>query len=345
MGASRPRVSAVIPNLNGLDEYEGRSFLEMILPTLSEQSFRDFDLTVVDNGSTDDSVGYLKREWPDVNVIALGENLGFPAAVNRGIRSTTGEYIALLNNDLELGPDWLQILVDELDRDRTLGFATGKVMRHDRRDVIEQVRLDLFTCGRFEPRGEGEVDVGQYDERREIAIATAAAVLYRREAFERVGGFDEDYFLYCEDADLCLRMGLAGFRGLFVPGPRAFHVRGGAVGAQSERTRFYISRNAWITMLKDFPASILLRSAAKILLYQIHLLREARALGFARTMLRAYGSFLRRVPATLRKRRRVQADRAIPPGELEALLRTEYPIPTRFGRRRHESAQLTSTGS
>ena len=163
-------------------------------------------------------------------------------------------------------------------------------------------------------------------------MATGAAVVYRRSAVERVGGFDEDYFLYCEDADLCLRMRLAGFRGVYMPEPAAYHVRGGTTGPASELTRFYSARNTWITLLKDLPASTLLRSSGKILLYQLHLLREARGMGFARTVIRAYGSFLRSVPATLRKRRRIVRSRVLPPAELEAQLHTEYPIPTRLGR-------------
>ncbi|MFL5906851.1 MAG: glycosyltransferase family 2 protein [Solirubrobacterales bacterium] len=332
MEQRRPRVSIVIPNRNGVSAPDGLRYLDMVLSTLAEQTFRDFDVTVVDNGSTDGSVEYLAREWAQTRVIPMGENAGFPAAVNRGIASTKGGYVALLNNDLELDADWLRLLVEELDRDPGIGFVTGKIMRHDRRNVLEQVGLDLYTCGRFVPTGQDEPDTGQFDRRREIPMATGAAVLYRREAVERVGGFDEDYFLYCEDADLCLRMRLAGYRGVYLPAPEAYHVRGGTLDRASDLTRFYINRNAWITLLKDIPAATLWRSTLKILAYQVHLIREARGMGFARTLLRAYGSFLRSVPATLRKRRRVVRTRVLPPAELEAQLHTEYPIPTRFGR-------------
>jgi GT2 family glycosyltransferase len=332
MGAPEPRVSVVIPNRDGRTPRNGLVYLEMVLSTLGGQSFRDFDVTVVDNGSSDDSVAYLERNWPGVRVLALEGNAGFPAAVNRGIESCAGEYVALLNTDLELSPDWLELLVAELDRDPSVGFATGKIIRHDRRNVLEQVGLDLFTCGRLEPIGLDEPDDGRYDRRREIAMATGAAVLYRREAVERAGRFDEDYFLYCEDADLCLRMGLAGYRGVYLPGPAAYHVRGGTTGQRSDLTRFYSARNTLITLFKDMPATILLSSAAKIALYQVHQIREARGMGFARTLLRAYGSFLRALPRTLRKRRRVHRDRALPAPEVRALVRTEYPLPTRLGR-------------
>ena len=332
MAASDPRVSIVIPNRNGATPRDGLTFLDMVRDTLTEQSFRDFEVIVVDNGSTDDSVMHLRKHWPDASVVDLGENLGFSAAVNRGIAAGRGLYVALLNTDIELSPDWLELLVEELDRDPKLGFVTGKVMRHDDRGVIEQVGQDFYTCGRFEPRGLDERDEGQYDERRATPVVTAAAALYRRGALDRSGGFDEDYFLYCEDGDVCLRMLLLGYSGLYVPGPRAFHVRGGTVGPATELPRFFLVRNALVTLLKDMPASLLLRSAPKIALYNWGTFSAARREGYARRVLQAFGSFLRMVPATLRKRRAVQRSRRIEPGAFTAQLRTEYPLPSRLGR-------------
>jgi GT2 family glycosyltransferase len=332
MAASDPRVSIVIPNRNGATPRDGLTFLDMVRDTLAEQSFRDFEVIVVDNGSTDGSVAHIREQWPDATVVELGENLGFSAAVNRGIAAGRGPYVALLNTDIELSPDWLELLVAELDRDPKLGFVTGKVMRHDDRGVIEQVGQDFYTCGRFEPRGLDERDEGQYDERRATPVVTAAAALYRREALDRSGGFDEDYFLYCEDGDVCLRMLLRGFRGLYVPEPRAFHVRGGTVGPSTEVPRFFLVRNGLVSLLKDMPASVLLRSAPKIALYHWGQLLAGFREGYARRVLRGYASFLRMAPASLRKRRMVQRDREIAPAAFASQVRTEFPFPSRLGR-------------
>jgi GT2 family glycosyltransferase len=332
MAASDPRVSIVIPNRNGATPRDGLTFLDMVRDTLAEQSFRDSEVIVVDNGSTDGSVAHLREQWPDARVVELGENLGFSAAVNRGIAAGRGLYVALLNTDIELSPDWLELLVEELDRDPKLGFVTGKVMRHDDRGVIEQVGQDFYTCGRFEPRGLDERDEGQYDERRATPVVTAAAALYRREALDRSGGFDEDYFLYCEDGDVCLRMLLRGFRGLYVPEPKAFHVRGGTVGPSTDLPRFYLVRNGLVSLLKDMPASVLVRSVPKIALYHWGQLLAGFREGYARRVLRGYASFLRMVPATLRKRRSVQRDREIPPAAFSSQVRTEFPFPSRLGR-------------
>jgi GT2 family glycosyltransferase len=226
----------------------------------------------------------------------------------------------------------LEQLVGMLDREPGLGFVTGKILRYQERTVIEQAGQDLYTCGMFAPRGLDADDVGQFDEPRQITIATAAASIYRREAVARANGFDEDYFLYCEDADLCLRMVLQGYQGLYVPGPVAYHVRGGTIGQESDRTRFYVLRNTPITLLKDYPGPILWRALLKIAAYQAHQWRVARKGGFARTLLRAYASFLRTIPKTLGKRRRVQRRRALTAPDFGSLLLTEYPVPTRFRR-------------
>ena len=275
---------------------------------------------------------HLREHWPEARVVELGENLGFSAAVNRGIAAASGPYVALLNTDIELSPDWLELLVGEFERDPRLGFATGKVMRHDDRGVIEQAGHDFFVCGRFEPHGLDERDEGQYDERRATPVVTAAAAMYRREALEAAGGFDEDYFLYCEDGDACLRMLLRGYSGVYVPEPKAFHVRGGTVGSSQDLPRFFLVRNGLITLLKDVPASVLLRSLPKIALYQWGAFVAGRREGYARRVLRAFSSFVRMIPATLRKRRTVQGDRVISPAEFASLVRTDYPFPTRLNR-------------
>jgi GT2 family glycosyltransferase len=332
MATSEPRVSIVIPNRNGATPRDGLPYLDMVMGTLAEQSLRDFEVIVVDNGSTDDSPAYVRERWPEATVVELGENRGFSAAVNRGLAAGRGGYVALLNTDIELSPDWVELLVAELDRDPRLGFVTGKIMRHDDRDVIEQAGHDFYTCGRFEPRGLDQRDEGQYDEPWPTPVVTAAAALYRREVLDAAGGFDEDYFLYCEDGDACLRMLLLGCSGLYVPEPKAYHVRGGTVGADPELPRFFLVRNALITLLKDLPPALLLRSLPKIVLYHWGQLSSARREGFARTVLRAYRSFLRAVPATIRKRRAIQRARRISSAAFAAQVRTDYPLPSRLAR-------------
>ena len=332
MAAAEPKVSIVIPNRDGATPRDGLTFLDMVRDTLAGQSFRDFEVVVVDNGSSDDSVAHLREHWPEARVIELGENRGFSGAVNPGIVAAGSPYVALLNTDIELSTDWLELLVGELERDARLGFVTGKIMRFDDRGVIEQVGHDFYTCGRFEPRGLDERDEGQYDERRATPVVSAAAALYRREALDRAGGFDEDYFLYCEDGDVCLRMLLLGYSGLYVPEPKAFHVRGGTVGPSTDLPRFYLVRNGLVTVFKDLPASVLLRSLPKIALYNWGALMAGRRDGYAGKVLRAFASFLGMIPGILRKRCGVQRRREVAPAAFASEVSTGYPFPSRIGR-------------
>jgi GT2 family glycosyltransferase len=320
-----PTVTAVITTYN-----RGMEFLPPLLRSLAEQTYPDHAVTVVVDGADPDVLAYLEREWPGVEVLSTPESQGYAIATALGMRSARGRYLAILNDDVELEPDWLEMLVAELERDPQLGFVTGKTLLYEERDVINETKQDLYTCGRFEPRGLLEKDIGQWDERQPTTIATAAASIYRREAVDSAGGFDESYGIYCEDADLCLRMVLLGYRGLYVPEARAYHAWSATTGRVTDRARYLAIRNGLTTLLKDMPAVVLLTSLPKILLYQSHNLSIARGAGESagRSVVRAWGGFLERLPSTLRKRRAIMRQRAIGAREFKAMLVTEYPVPT-----------------
>ena len=319
-------VTAVITTYN-----RGLEFLPPLLRSLEAQTFQDHEVTVVVDGADPEVIAYLEREWPEVRLLTTGpEAKGFAIATALGLRSARGRYIAILNDDIELEPEWLELLVTELERDPQLGFITGKTLLYDERDVINETKQDLYTCGRFEPVGLLEKDVGQWDERLPATIATAAASVYRREPVEAAGGLDEDYGIYCEDADLCLRMVLLGYRGLYLPEARAYHAWSATTGRGTDRARYLTIRNVLTTLLKDMPAAVLLTSLPKIVLYQGHNLAVARYHGGGadRTVIMAWGSFIRRIPSTLRKRRAIMRRRAIGAREFRAMLITEYPVYT-----------------
>jgi GT2 family glycosyltransferase len=308
----------------------GREYLPALLRSLAGQTNGDHEIMVVADGGDPEVIAYLESEWPAVEIASVPEPRGYAGVAGLGVRSTGGRFIAMLNDDVELEPNWLELLVDELERDPGLGFATGKTLLYDDRDVINETKQDLYTCGRFVPCGLLERDEGQWDQRLPAASVSASTAVYRREAVEAAGSFDEDYVMYCEDADLCLRMVLLGYRGLYVPEARAYHAWAATTGRTSENARYYSIRNALTTMLKDLPLPVLLTSLPKIVLYQSHIHSVARGDGYARAVTRAWRSFLASVPSTLRKRRRVLRGRAIASRDFKALLLTEYPVATRL---------------
>jgi GT2 family glycosyltransferase len=316
-------VSAVITTYN-----RGLEFLPPLLRSLDAQSRRDQEVTVVVDGADPEVLTYLGREWPGVETLSTPEPQGYAVATALGLRSARGRYIAILNDDVELEPDWLELLVAELERDPRLAFVTGKTLLYEQRDVINETKQDLYTCGRFEPRGLLERDAGQWDERQPTTIATAAASIYRRDAVEAAGGFDEDYGFYCEDADLCLRMVLLGNRGLYVPEARAYHAWSATTGRVTDRARHLAIRNGLTTLLKDMPATVLVTSLPKIVLYQAHNLSVARGAGAGRAVTTAWGAFIKEIPSTLRKRRAIMRRRQISAREFRSMLISEYPVPT-----------------
>jgi GT2 family glycosyltransferase len=301
--------------------YDGRHLLEVILPSLARQRFRDFEVIVVDNGSRDDTRAWLREHWPRVEVVTLAENVGVTAALNVCARSGRGELVALLNNDLELEPDCLGELVAALREHPRAGWAGAKLRDFEQREVLDGAG-DVFTWaatgGR---RGHGELDVGQYDEPRAIFGACGGAALYRRTTLARVGEFDEDFFAFYEDVDWNLRAQLAGFSCRYVPSAVVYHMGSATIGrGLSDFTRYHLWRNTLWIIAKDLPTGALVRHAPHLILGQLVNFAVAVRDRKLSIWLRVWRDALRGLPRMLRKRRAVQARRNIDGSTLERLV-------------------------
>ena len=307
------RVAVVIATWNG------RELLDVALRSLGEQRFDDHSVIVVDNGSTDGTAAHLRAAHPGVELVSLAENRGFAAAVNAGTARTDAEYVALLNNDMELDPGWLEALVAALDADLRAGSAASK-LRMLREPTILDGAGDLVTWyGATWRRGHGEPDRGQYDEPGVVASPCAGAALYRRRALEEVGGFDERFFAYLEDADWGLRAQLAGWHCVWVPGAVAYHLGGATIRRMGDLETELIARNTLALVVKSFPAPRLVAWSPLILGYQAYTLARALAHGSWRAVLRGWAGALRQLPETLRARREVRR-RTREPRALDAVM-------------------------
>ena len=304
--------------------YDGRHLLEVILPSLARQRFRDFEVVVVDNGSRDGTAAWLRERWPEAQVISLPENVGVTAALNVCARAGRGQLIGLFNNDLELEPDCLGELVAALREHPSAGWAGCKLMDFQHRELLDGAG-DVFTwAGTGGRRGHGQRDHGQFDSPQPIFGACGGAALYRRDALAQVGEFDEDFFAFYEDVDWNLRAQLAGFSCRYVPSAVAYHMGSATIGrGLSDFTRYHIWRNTLWIVAKDLPAGALARHAPQLLLGQMVNLAVAvrdRKLG---VWWRVWRDALRGLPRVLRKRRDVQARRRIGLDALEALVGPE----------------------
>ncbi len=301
-----PRVTVIIPNWNG------ERFLSTCLGSLREQSFEDFDVIVVDDNSTDGSVAFTRRNFPEVRVLPLDENKGFSAAVNAGIRASGAECVALLNNDTEVDPKWLHALVRDADAHPEAGlFASKMVDFYDRR-VLDGAGDALRRSGLPLRLGHGEPDRGQYDEKALVFGACAGAALYRRNMLDDVGLFDEDFFANCEDGDLSFRAQLAGYRCLYVPESVIYHMGSATFGKRSPTSVRLGTRNSLCLLVKNLPTPLVPGLLPFVLAGQLSRLVVTASTSTLRAHLAGLTGALGLLPLMLKKRREIQKRRRVP---------------------------------
>lgn len=308
-----PRVDVIVLNFNG------RRFLEECLFSLQQQTYQDFEVLLVDNASSDDSVEFVRSTFPNVKLLQLSENLGFCGGNNRGISSTSADYVALLNNDTQADPNWLESLVSVLDHEPQVGFCASKMIRIQDRLTIDTAGDVFYTHGVGGKRGSG-LPISYYTVPEYIFGACAGAAIYRRAMLDVVGLLDEDFFAYDEDIDLSFRCQLQGYRCKYVPTAIVYHHVGGSFGRLSEDNVKRIRRNMLEVVLKNLPTRLLVRYLPRIMTY--FLLGDLRYAfgGYGRAVIHARYENFCRLSLTLCKRRGIQSERRATDTEIKSIL-------------------------
>jgi GT2 family glycosyltransferase len=311
-----PRLTVVIPNWNG------ERFLTLCLGSLRRQTFREFETVLVDNASSDGSIGLVRRDFPEVRVISMRENRGFSAAVNAGIEASTTELVALLNNDTEQDPGWLEALVRAADEHPEAGFFASKLVDFYDRHVLDGAGDALRLSGLPYRLGHGERDRGQFDRPAYVFSACAAAALYRREMLDEIGLFDEDFVSYCEDGDLSFRAQLAGYRCLYVPDALVYHMGSVSTGGKRSATATRLgTRNSLSLLVKNLPLSAVPHILPFFVLGQVTRSLTAAVTGALRAHLEGLAGAWQHLPLMLKKRREIQGKKKISDTEIRRLLR------------------------
>lgn len=242
------KIFVVIPNWNGAD------FIAPCLESLQSQT-QKHTVVVVDNGSVDESVSIINAQFPSVHLIKLLKNTGFSGGVNTGIRfalEQKADYIALFNNDATADLEWLQNLVNILDNDESVGIATGKLLRSDKKHLDSTG--DFYSIvGMPFPRGRNQKDTEQYDMPEEVFSASGGASLYRVSMLEEIGLFDEKFFAYYEDVDISFRAQLAGWKVWYEPKAIAYHHIGATSSKLGGFTRYHATKNFYLLYAKNMP--------------------------------------------------------------------------------------------
>lgn len=246
------KVSVVIPN------YNGKKYLKECLDSLLDQQFKDFEVILVDNGSSDGSLEWLRQEYPgevfpQVRIIALEENTGFCGGVNTGIRNAKGQYILLLNNDTIVKPGFIKELVKGIEKNPRIFSCQAKIL-----EIHDQNKMDdagNFYCalGWAFADGKGKPEQN-YNRERKVFSSCAAAALYRKSILKEIGLFDEEHFAYLEDMDIGYRARLHGYENRFCPRARVLHVGSGTSGSRYNLFKVrYSSRNNIYMIYKNMP--------------------------------------------------------------------------------------------
>ena len=303
------KIAVVILNWNG------KNFLDDLLPTLVQHTPPEVDIVVGDNASSDNSVEFLKQNYPQIQIIQNDKNYGFAEGYNRVLNKVKADYFVLLNSDVEVTPNWIEPVIDMMEADDDIAICQPKLLSFYNRDTFEYAggaggyidkygypfcRGRLFTTL--------EKDNGQYDDACEIFWATGAAMFVKAKVWKQLGGLDGDFFAHMEEIDFCWRAKNAGHKVYYCPQSVVYHIGGGTLPPSSPFKTFLNFRNNFSLLFKNlqkrqltyvFPIRILMDWVAAL-----KFLSEKKPKEFTAVM-KAHWDFYRQIPTLKHKRKKI----------------------------------------
>lgn len=345
-------IVVVIPNWNGAED------LPTSIDSVLEQSYKNFTLIVVDNGSVDDSRDIIEsyaQKDTRIQGMYLDKNYGYTGGVNPGIQAAIDQkanYVAPFNNDARASRRWLEHLVNFLDAHPEYGIAACTILHADGKTIDSTA--DLYTIwGIPFPRGRDEAASSRYNADTEIFGASGGASMYRIDMLKQIGFFDQDFFAYYEDIDLSFRAQLAGWKVAFVPEAVVYHEQGKTSARLAKRAVTDRSANPFTTkqfmknlpyiVVKDIPAVLLWRVLPRFLLAYHMFFFRAFTDGRGKAALQGVGLFWLRLPKKLMQRRHIQKTRTVSSGYIWQLFYHDLP-PNAHKLRRIRAAWWRITG-
>ncbi len=245
--SEKKHITVIIPN------YNGRDFLKTCMDALADQTCSDFETLVIDNASSDDSVEFLKRDYPWAKVAVMEKNLGFAGGVNAGIKMSHTKYVLLLNNDTEVDSHFVEEMLKAIEKSPRIFSASSRMVSfHDRTRMDDAG--DIYTLmGWAAQRGVAQ-EVSRYGAPAKIFSACAGAAIYRRRVFDKIGFFDEMHFAYLEDIDIGYRARIYGYTNVYAPNAIVYHVGSGTSGSRYNQFKVRLAaRNSVYLNYKNMP--------------------------------------------------------------------------------------------
>jgi hypothetical protein len=312
--------AVIIPN------YNGEEHLRECLDSLKIQSYDNFYIIVIDNNSSDNSVEIITKEYGYVLLIKMDTNTGFSKAINTGIKSAlenkNTEYIILLNNDIKCDKDFVRELIAGF-REPDTGSVASKMLHYYNPDIIDDAGDFINKRGLPYARGNKEKDSPEFNREEYIFSACAGASAYKREVFETIGLFDEDFFAYYEDIDFGFRMQLMGYKCFYNPRAVCFHKRGATFSSQGELTTMLCEKNLVAVRIKNYPLSLLINNLFTFFIsrivryYRFWADHSFKVFCYA---VKGYLKGLLEIPISLKKRNHIQKNRKLKSSQVKQIL-------------------------
>lgn len=248
-----PKVAVVILNWNG------KEILKTFLPSVINNS-KEAELVIVDNGSTDNSISFLKQEYPQIRIIDNKQNYGFAEGYNKALKEIEADYYVLLNSDVEVTPSWISPIIELMENDTQIACCQPKLLSYLEKNKFEYAggaggfidHLGYPFC-RGRVFNYLEEDKGQYDDNKEIFWATGAALFVRASIYKELGGLDKDFFAHQEEIDFCWRVKNAGYKVYYCSKSVCYHLGGGTLNKTSPFKTYLNFRNNLYLLYKNLP--------------------------------------------------------------------------------------------
>jgi GT2 family glycosyltransferase len=305
------------------------------LHSLSKQTVKDFEVILVDNGSSDGSAEFVGEVFPHVKIIRLEQNEGFCRGNNIGLQHSTGNFVALLNNDTRVDKCWLEGLCNAMGQGPEIGLCASCMVNYFSTNILDTAGDGYDICGVGFKIGNG-LRVSERQKNGHVFGACAGAALYRRSMIDEIGFFDEDFFSVGEDIDLSFRAKLAGYKCIYVPNAVVYHKVNQTVGPDSDFLLYHARRNVEYTYFKNMPLVLILLTLPMHLLYNLLTLFQALRRGRIAVFLKAKWDFLVNFRKIYKKRKAIQAQRKISLKELLSFFSKDYLLTrTKFEWRRN----------
>lgn len=306
---SNAKVAVVILNWNG------KAYLEQFLPSVLKYS-KGHRIIVADNASTDDSLAFLKENYPEVKIIVNESNGGFAKGYNDALQKVEAEYYVLLNSDVEVTEGWVDIMLAQLESTSKCVGVQPKVLAHHNKSVFEHagaaggfIDKNFYPFCRGRIFGEVEEDKGQYDGVREVFWTTGACMLIKAKAYHEVGGLDEDFFAHMEEIDLCWRLKNKGYSFFAAPKAVVYHVGGGTLNYESPNKTYLNFRNSLFMIHKNYDGLLGLFMFKRLVLDGLAAAQFAAKFKFKHlwAIARAHFNYYSQIKVLNRKRKALKA--------------------------------------